>query len=135
MVSQIDFNSSNIRKILDKYSLNLVILFGSQATGHTHPKSDTDMAFLSDKLLGPSEIARMCFAFSNELRIRDLECTDLHSAPPLLLKQVALKGILLYEREPHTHARFKIYALKRSMEAEPLFRIREKSLVGFLEHV
>lgn len=135
MISQLELHSRTTRHILDEYNITLLVLFGSQVTGHTHPKSDTDIAFLSSRRLSPSESAGLCFALSQELKIKDLECMDLQMAPAPVLQQVALHGRLLYEREPHAYAQFRIYGLKRAMEAGPLLRLREDSLKLFLQSI
>lgn len=111
----------------------LLVLFGSQATGKTHPQSDVDIGFLSERKMGPGEIARLQFELSQKLRIKNLELVDLKNAPPLLLKEVAQKSILLYEKEPMLFANFKIYFLKLFMEAEELLALKELSLNKFLQ--
>ena len=38
-----------IEKLAKKYRLSMIVLFGSQVSGKTHPQSDFDFAFLSEK--------------------------------------------------------------------------------------
>lgn len=135
-------NTKNIEKIKQampefakKHNLSLVVLFGSQASGKTHLKSDTDIAFLAEKKMSLGEIARMTFELSQEIKIGNIEMTQLNGAQPFLLKQVAEKSILLYEKESSLFAQFKIYAIKRSMEAKKLFNLREASFNKFLKTV
>lgn len=119
-----------------KYQLSLVLLFGSQATGKTHAQSDVDIAYLSDKKMRPIEEAKMAFDFSQQLKInnKDIELINLKEATPLLLKQIAEKSILLYERDTGSVlANFKIYAFRSFMDAKKLFRLKEESLNKFLE--
>ena len=40
-----NINRTAITRIAQKHHLRLLVLFGSQATGKTHPKSDIDFAF------------------------------------------------------------------------------------------
>ncbi len=124
---------SKIENLAKKHHFSLVMLFGSQATGKTHLKSDIDIAFLSDKYLNLIDIAKITADFSKELEIGNLELVDMKNASPLLLKQVAQKSTLLYEKEPSMFAEFKIYAFKRFMEAKPLLDLRELSLNKFLQ--
>lgn len=121
-----------IQSLAKKYRLLLLVLFGSQAKGKTHPQSDVDLAFISEKLKRPMEIAEMETEFSQALKIKELEMTDIKSATPFLLKQIAQNSILLYEKEPTLFSRFKIYAFKIFMEAQPLLKIREAQLNKFL---
>jgi predicted nucleotidyltransferase len=124
-----------VKKLAKKYHLLLVVLFGSQVGGKMHPQSDVDFAFLSERRMGLLEIAKMQIEFSQRLKIKDLELVDLKAAPPLLLKQIAKKSVLLYEKEPFLFANFKIYALKNFMEAKKLLKLRESSLNKFLQRI
>ncbi len=124
-----------VRKLAHKYRLSLVVLFGSQVSGRTHPKSDVDFAFLSEKRMNLIEIAKMHMAFSQKLKLKNLELVDLKTAQPLLLKQVAKQSVLLYEKEPLVFANFKIYALKCFMKAKKLFDLRKSSLNRFLQKI
>lgn len=132
------FNEPEIRArvsaIAEKYRLSLVVLFGSQATGKTHRQSDMDIAILSEKELGLREIGELTLVFTQGLKTKDVDVVDLKTAPPLLLKQVVTNAILLYESKPLIFSTFRIYALKRYMEARPLFKLREESLSRFLNH-
>lgn len=128
-----DKTKSKIEKLAKKYRLSLVVLFGSQATGKTHSRSDVDMAFLSEAVMDLNDIVKMQMEFSKELRIKNLEMVAMNGAHPLLLKQVARKSLLLYEKERSMFARFKIYALKRFMEAQKLFDLRKLSFNKFLQ--
>lgn len=124
-----------IPKFAEKHNLFLVLLFGSQASGKTHSKSDTDIAFLAEKKISLREIAKMNFELSQEIKIGNIEMVQLNGAQPFLLKQVAEKSILLYEKEPSLFAQFKIYAIKRHMEAKKLFTLREASFNKFLQTI
>lgn len=112
----------------------MAFVFGSQATGKTHLKSDTDIGFLSEKRLSPRATAEIAFTLENNYGIIRPELIDVRDAPPLLLRNIAQNSILLYEREPQIFARFKIYALKRFMEAKSLLAAREASLAAFLQN-
>ena len=71
--------------------------------------------------------------FSEKLEIKNLEMVALNNAHPLLLKQAALKSVVLYEKEKFSYAKLRIYALKRFMEARPLLELRRLSLEKFLQ--
>ena len=79
------------------------------------------------------EIAEMESEMTKELQLKDIELINLKMAPPLLLKQIAQKSILLYEKEHSAYARSKIYAHKRHMEAKKLFKLRDVSFHKFLQ--
>lgn len=125
---------ARVSAIAEKYRLSLVVLFGSQATGKTHKQSDVDIAILSEKELGLREMGELTLVFMQGLKTKDVDVVDLKTAPPLLLKQVATNAVLLYESKPLIFSTFRIYALKRYMEARPLFKLREEALSRFFNH-
>jgi len=132
MALEIKIIIPKVEKLARKYEFDFVALFGSEASGKTHKQSDVDMAFSGARNFSPMEIARMQSDFSEELGIKDLELVNMKDAPPLLLKQVALKSRLIYEKNSSGFALFKIYAFKRYMEARKLLDLRELQLNRFL---
>lgn len=126
---------TKVSALAPKHELLLLMVFGSQAAGKTHPKSDVDFGFLAQKRMGLLEIAKMQLEFSKKLKIPNLEMVDLKLATPLLLKNIARDAILLYQKEPGLFERFKIYGIKLFMEAQALLRLRKLSLNRFLEKV
>jgi len=121
--------------IADQFRLDLVVLFGSQAGGITHPGSDVDIGVMSDRRLHPRELAEIGFQLTQILKTPNIEVADLKTLPPLVLKNLAEQSVLLYEREPNLYDRFKIYGLKRHMEAAPLYQARAVELKRFLTRV
>lgn len=133
----INIDKNAVAELAKKHDLFLVVLFGSQATGKIHPGSDMDIAFLSGEPKDLKEVCEMHIEFAEKLRVRDikLDLVDLRGHPPLFLKQVALKGIPLYERRPSEFSIFKIYALNRYFEIKPLLKLRELSLNKFFQTI
>ena len=125
-----------IKKLAQKYGLSLVVLFGSQVTGRTHKESDIDFAFMVDKHISPRETAEILFDFTRYLKIgANIELVNLKNSSPLLLKQIAMNSLLMYEKEPHSYNLFKIYALRRYMEERKFLKLRDLSLNKFLQKV
>lgn len=125
-----------IKQLAEKYGLGLVMLFGSQVTGKTHKESDVDFAFTAGKYISPRQTAEILFDFTRCLKIgADIELVNLKNASPLLLKQIAMKSLLMYEKEPHSYNLFKIYALKRYMEERRFLKLRNLSLNKFLQKI
>lgn len=118
-----------------KFGLSLVVLFGSQATGHTHRQSDIDIAIQSEQPLSISELITIADEIERAARAGPVEIVDLTHAPPLLLKAVAAEGVVLYESNPSEFARFQMYAIKRYIEAKPLFEMRKQALDAYLQTV
>ena len=126
-----------IAELAEKYGLSLVLLFGSQATGKTHPKSDVDIAFLTEKRLDLMDTIKLQMVFSETQKIKDLELVDIKNAGPLLLKQIAEKSVLLYENKKDSFPfyNFKIYAFKIFMESKRLFDLQKLSFNKFLQKI
>ena len=130
-----DIDTATVKQLAERYGLSLVVLFGSQATGKTHARSDTDLGFLSERPKSLRETSEMQLAFEETLKLPRLDFVDLRGKPPLFLKHVALDATVLYEKEDSIFARFKIYALKLYFEAKPLYQIRDAALRRFAEVV
>lgn len=102
-----------IAQLAVSHNLNLVILFGSQATGRTHEKSDIDIAVLSRVNINKQRIA---LEFDEIFRRDDIEVTDLSKASPTLMREIVSDGQMLYEAHPDLFFRWKLYAIKIWME-------------------
>lgn len=125
-----------IKELAEKHGLSLVAIFGSQVSGKTHKESDVDFAFTADKYISPRETAEIIFDFTRYLKVgANIELVNLKNASPLLLKQIAMNSLLMYEKEPHLYNLFKIYAIKRYMEERKFLKLRDLSLNKFLQKV
>lgn len=120
--------------IARELGIKLALLFGSQVTGKIHKESDIDIAILTNNTISPMELARLAFAVSEKLKMSQIELVDLRCATPFLLKQIALKSVLLYETEQGLYNDFRVYFFKLYMEARPLYELRAKSLNNYLEN-
>jgi len=115
-------------------NIRLALLFGSQATGKIHKESDIDMAILTEKDIDPLELSQLTFQISEKLKIGNIELVDLRCATPFLLRQIALKSVLLYESEQGFYNDFRVYSFKVYMETKPLYELRAKSLNNYLKN-
>lgn len=122
-----------LEKIARENGLSLVLLFGSQVTGKIHSQSDIDFAFRSEKRISPADEALLQLEFSKILKSKNIELVNLRNSGPVLLRQIARKSVLIFEKEPAGYARFKIYAYKLFMESKKLLEMRSLSLDKFLQ--
>ncbi|MEK7208815.1 MAG: nucleotidyltransferase domain-containing protein [Patescibacteria group bacterium] len=125
--------SQKFTELAASNGLVLGVLFGSQATGRTHPRSDIDIGFITARRLGLMEIAVLQEKLMVATGYGNIELTDLKNVSPLLLKNIAEEGVLLYEKESGDFDRLKIYGLKLYMEAEPLFKMQTSSILSFIK--
>lgn len=123
----------NLAGIARDYDIALFVLFGSQATGQTHKKSDVDVGFLSHETLDYRKRYELSRALARGLAHPEVELVNLDAVSPVLKKQVADQGVLLYEKQPTVFANFCIYADRTYMETRPLRRYRDEYLNRFLQ--
>jgi len=118
-------------KIAEKYGLNLLVLFGSQATNKTHPKSDVDIGYTANEQLKLDIRFEIEREISKVLGRNDVELVDLQRISPLMKKIIAEEGVVLYEREAGMFELFCIYAFKLYVETRYLRELRYQSLIDF----
>ena len=122
---------SKIAGIAQKHGLDFVVLFGSQATGKTHPKSDIDIGIISKV---PFDINRLTIDFYYDVFKReDVEVVDLSSVSSTLMRAVVRDGKLLYERTDGLFMQWKLYAIKIWMETAWMRKVRDRKLVEWAE--
>jgi predicted nucleotidyltransferase len=126
-----------LQSLFQRHPVRLAYLFGSQATRHTHPSSDVDVAVLLDESLTPDE------RFAERLRLLgDLSCifgTDhvdlvmLNEASPLLAYEALRHGILLYCADAQTRIEFQVRTLRAYEDTIPLRRVLSEAMVARLK--
>ena len=94
-----------------RYSLRLIVLFGSQVTGRKHLESDVDVAVWTIRPLTSARRTRLWMELSDVFQV-EIDLAVLNHAEPLLLSQVARKGKLLYENKRWAWEEFKGYAFR-----------------------
>jgi len=112
-------------------------LFGSQATGKAHPRSDVDTAVL---LSEEDDMTR----FERRLRLidgvsevcgREADVIVLNDAPPLLQHQVLKEGRLLFERDRAARVEFEVRAGKVYADLKPMRRFFQQALLREIREV
>ncbi len=115
-----------LKKIAEKYGIDMMVLFGSQATGKTHPKSDVDIAVLARTKF---DIYRLMIELYEIFKRSDVEVVDLSSVSPTLMRAVARDGRLIYEKHPGAFLKWKVYVGKIWMETAWLRILRDRKLI------
>ena len=112
-------------ELAGKHGLVLGVLFGSQATGKTHAKSDIDVGFIADRQLSLWQIAEL----QEELMVAtgqgNIKLIDLNYIAPATPETAAmyLDSVLLYEKEQNNFAEFQLYAQKLYMECHERLKL------------
>lgn len=115
-------------RIAREYSLDLMLLFGSQTKTRTTLSSDVDIAVLPHKDFNPAASPSLEHALGQEFGNYNIDLTVLKHTSPLLLGEIAGNCQLLYEKKIGQFSAFKLSAMKRFADAQPIFRWREKFL-------
>ena len=102
---------AQLESIAKCYGLRLIVLFGSQVTGRTHPESDVDVAVLARRPLVTEQRNRLWMEISDAFQA-EVDLAVLNHGEPLLLYQVARTGKPLYEDERWAWAEFTSYAYR-----------------------
>ncbi|MBI2050538.1 MAG: nucleotidyltransferase domain-containing protein [Parcubacteria group bacterium] len=108
---------------------NLIILFGSHATGRTRAGSDVDVAVLSKKPLSLKEKGLVSEESAKQLGVSEdsIDIIDLSVADPLLQHEVAENGKLL-SGDKDDFDLFRLLAWKRYQGTAKFRRARERAL-------
>lgn len=91
---------------------DIIYLFGSFSTGTIHPKSDIDIAYLSNTTITPYNrflLAQEIASFLN----RDVDLIDLNEASTVFQVQIVSKGQAIYCKNDVRKAEFEMVVLKK----------------------
>ncbi len=125
-----EIDREKIKAVAEKYDLEFVVLFGSQAIGQTHSKSDVDLGVISRNELNWSLLLG---DFYSLFKREDVEVVNLAMASPTLWRAMARDGKLLYEKHEGFYKHWKIYAWKIWLDTAHLRQARDKRLMNWAE--
>lgn len=114
----------DIEKLCKEFQLKFLVLFGSQASGKTHKKSDVDIGIYPEN--GVHDLAELEQKLASIFHTSHIDLVNLKEAGPLLQKEVALKGNILYEKEKASFSLFQMYAVSAYYDFQPYLKLREK---------
>src|SRR3989344_922746 len=113
-----------ISSLVKRYELDMLILFGSQATGKTHTERDFDIAYYSSKKIDFDQESRLNADLTGILKNDKVSLVNLKMASPLLFKEIMSKGVVLYSQNSSMFSQLYTLALRMYEEAKPLFELR-----------
>lgn len=117
-----------LRSLAARYSVVLMVLFGSAARGKARKDSDTDVGLWLEDPLGATQETRLIRDLAHAFRSDDIDPVILNHASPLLLFEVAESGRLLFEKEEGDYDRFKLRAMKYYWEYAKFRKYTERAL-------
>lgn len=120
-----------IEKIAEKYSLRLLLLFGSQADGRTHKHSDFDVAYLSYRDLSLREECSMDVDLFPVCGSKKVDLVNIKTTSPLLKEHIFRNNKILFCSDKSVYNEYSIYAFKSFVEAKPLFALRDQLINNY----
>ncbi len=116
----------------ERHGIDLIVHFGSTATGRANGESDLDIAIRRRAGAGRLAWEELCDLESEMARLlasdREIDLVDLGRAESLLLQRVAKTGRPLYEGRPGLFIDFQSYALRRFEDETKYFEGRRRRL-------
>lgn len=131
MIELTQYKKEKIEQIAQKYSLELILLFGSQISGKTHRESDYDIGYLSKRNLSIEDEGRLIIDLLTIVEERDeriINLVNIKKASPLLLYSMTTQTQVLYEKSNVLFAQLRAYAFKKYIEMKPMYKERERRM-------
>lgn len=126
----VDEIRERLSHVFKEEGLELVILFGSHASGKLHRQSDIDLAFLYDRDV---DIVSLTNRVIRLLHLDKIDVVDLRRASPLMKFSVAKTGLVLYESEPGIFNNFYSLAFKVYVDTKKLRDAQKAAIGNFLQ--
>jgi len=106
-------DTQRIEDIARKHGIVLMLRFGSTVSGHTHPRSDLDIAVLLERpALSLAALAHLTHDVQTLFPGQDVDLAVINHADPLFLKKITEQCSLLYGT-PGRLPELKCYAFRR----------------------
>lgn len=125
-------DKNKIAEVAKRHNLALVVLFGSQATGHAHKKSDVDIGYVASREIDYRENYAITVELARVFKNPDVELVDIFNTAPDFKKQVADTGVVLYEADKSIFDSFKVHAFRIYIETKPLRVLRATAIKKFI---
>lgn len=121
-------NGQKLKRLAQRYSVSLLVLFGSEAKGARREDSDVDLAVWIEKKLSPKREIALMAEMSGLFPGRTTDVAILNESSPPLRFEVSKVGVPLYEERPGAFLRFQLMAVRQYWETEKFRRMRASFL-------
>lgn len=125
----VDEIKNNLAPLFNDEGLQLVLLFGSVASGKEYHKSDIDLGFLFDR---PIDILSLTNRVIQLLRKDKVDVVDLRRASPLLKFLAIRQGKVLFEQRLGLFNAFQSLTFRIYVDTKKLRDAQEKVIQNFL---
>jgi uncharacterized protein YutE (UPF0331/DUF86 family)/predicted nucleotidyltransferase len=120
-----------LARIARKFSLRLILAFGSEVNGQTHPLSDLDIAVLGRNGLDWDKYSDLIFNLNKAFPGKKIDLVFINKADPLLLHKISRSCRCLYGNS-RTLFDFLILSFKKYQDYQPFFRLEERCVNNFI---
>ena len=128
----LDEKKQSIEEMAKTHRLKMVLIFGSAATGKSHPQSDIDIAVkLSEASINFTDFADLQYDMQKIFPSGEVDLAIINYADPLFLKKIMETAILLYGNKKDL-AELKIYAYKRYVDHQRYFNLEKNYVDKFI---
>lgn len=118
--------------IFRAHGVQLVYLFGSQATGHAGPLRDFDFGVLFRVTLSPAERFRrrlsLIAELIGELHAPPIDVVVLNDAPPAIRFKIIEHGQIIYNEDERARVRFEAKTMSEYFDTKPLRELYRQRL-------
>lgn len=129
-------SAAQVAEVARSHGLDVVVLFGSRARGQAQPGSDTDLAVLPRRPLGPQAFLRLAVDLGQATGLPQVDLVDLTRSTPLLQCQVARHGRPLFEADQGLFNLFQVKAWKLYLDDRRMLRHLDADYIrGALERL
>ncbi len=115
-------------EVVRRYSLRLLVLFGSYDTPRENADSDIDLAWLGNNPLSFSEQEALLHDLILHFRKAEMDLIDLTSADPIIRATIAQEGRVIYEEEPGLFDRMSLFYIKQRMDLNAMIEERMQQI-------
>lgn len=127
--SKLRFDVGRIESYLDqRFGLDVLWVFGSEASGKTRADSDIDLGALFQRAPTSAELLDARLHLASQAG-RDVDLVDLDRASPILVMQVLKHGRLLIDRDTAHRIRLMASAPLRYEDLKIMRREAERSVI------
>ncbi|MEO1622280.1 MAG: nucleotidyltransferase domain-containing protein [Cyanobacteria bacterium J06632_3] len=121
-----DFQATLTQQLRDRLpAVKMLVLFGSQATGRAHAKSDWDIAILADASPWDVFLMQTDIADLLGLTFEEVDLVNISRCSSVLGFNISRDGQCLYEVEPGLFQKFTVRAWKRFWDTAKFRKLQE----------
>lgn len=125
-------NEKALSEVAERYDIRLLLLFGSRATGETHPESDYDFAFESGV---PLDYGRQTMFLETLMKLigsERVDGVDICEASPFLLREILRNHHVLFSKD-FAYEDFYSRTFRTCLDSRYLYRMEEEKYQSFLD--